>query len=135
MLILIISLALIGFHINNSSNQPKSTSRQPRSITNPVLEKKEIGINFNELSAAIAVLGRVIKPELSFIAFKQAITDLITPSEQAKVAFEKYGITVNKEVLRIKGLGAVLQLKWSVSGVQPAKMRLAFVPTKRWPAG
>jgi len=49
MLILIISLALIGFHINNSSNQPKSTSRQPRSITNPVLEKKEIGINFNEL--------------------------------------------------------------------------------------
>ncbi len=69
----------------------------------------QIGLEFDELSAAIAEGTKTVRPEIFFTAIRGLLTSLIRPSDDAKKVAKLLGIEWTTAALRAKGLAGFLQ--------------------------
>jgi len=68
------------------------------------------GIKFNEFSAILAAAtAKGLDTGQTMTSIREIVNSLIAPTSQAQKAFQKLGITVNKETLKQKGLIGTLK--------------------------
>ena len=84
------------------------------------------GISFDELSASVAVLTtRGMKTDIAFTAMKSAIAKLMAPTQMQKDAMAEYGLEIDENTLKQKGLVGVLQeITIATGGSKDAMMRI-----------
>jgi len=84
------------------------------------------GVGVNEMFAAIATASRTNRPATAIEGMRQALVNVLKPSEQAKDLAQELGIQFDAQALKAKGLAGFLNEVATATGGNAAKMTTLF---------